>query len=82
MSYRADKQVIDTHTHRHADRWTDTQTQAMTIPEGQNWPRIKKKLCIAPMRGVSNVNAVENIAVFISCSLVKKKTDGSGPILL
>ena len=35
MSYRADKQVIDTHT------LTDTQTGAMTIPEGQNWPRIK-----------------------------------------
>ena len=35
MSYRADKQVIDTHT------LTDTQTGAMTIPEGQNWPRVK-----------------------------------------
>ena len=35
MSYRTDKQVIDTHTR------TDTQTQAMTIPEGQNWPRVK-----------------------------------------
>ena len=29
--------VIDTHTHGH----TDPQTQAMTIPEGQNWPRVK-----------------------------------------
>ena len=36
MSYRADKQVIDTHTH-----WQDTQTGAMTIPEGQNWSRVK-----------------------------------------
>ena len=35
MSYRADMQVIDTHT------LTDTQTWAMTIPEGQNWPRVK-----------------------------------------
>ena len=35
MSYRADKQVIDPHT------LTDTQTGAMTIPEGQNWPRVK-----------------------------------------
>ena len=26
-----------THTHGH----TDPQTQAMTIPEGQNWPRVK-----------------------------------------
>ena len=23
MSYRADKQVIDTHTHRHTDSYTD-----------------------------------------------------------
>ena len=37
MSYRADKLVIDTHTHGH----TDPQTQVMTIPEGQNWPRVK-----------------------------------------
>ena len=37
MSYRADKLVIDTHTH------TDPQTQAMTIPDGQNWPRVKTK---------------------------------------
>ena len=37
MSYRADKLVIDKHTHGH----TDPQTQAMTIPEGQNWPRVK-----------------------------------------
>ena len=34
MSYRADKQVIDTHT------LTDRQTWDMTIPEGQNWPRV------------------------------------------
>ena len=38
MSYRADKLVIDT---RHTDRLTDTQMQATTIPEGQNWPRVK-----------------------------------------
>ena len=37
MSYRAYKQVIDTHT------LTDTQTGAMTIPEGQNWPRVMKQ---------------------------------------
>ena len=37
MSYRADKLVIDTHTHGH----TDPEMQAMTIPEGQNWPRVK-----------------------------------------
>ena len=33
MSYPADKLVIDIHT--------DTQTQAMTMPEGQNWPPVK-----------------------------------------
>ena len=33
----ADKQVIDTHTQRH----TDKHTQVITIPEGQNWPRVK-----------------------------------------
>ena len=35
MSYCADKHMIDTHT------LTDTQTGAMTIPEGQNWPPVK-----------------------------------------
>ena len=38
MSYRVGRQVIDTHT------LTDTQTGAMTIPEGQNWPRVKSSL--------------------------------------
>ena len=28
----------------HTDRQTHTQTQATTIPEGQNWPRVKKFL--------------------------------------
>ena len=32
--YRADKQVIGTQTGGRTD------TQAMTIPEGQNWPRV------------------------------------------
>ena len=32
------------HTHRHMDTQTDTLTQAMTIPEGQNWPRMKMHL--------------------------------------
>ena len=36
MSYRADKQVIATHTQGH----TDPQAQAITIPEGQNWQRV------------------------------------------
>ena len=36
MSYRADKLVIDGHT--------DTHTQATTIPEGQNWPRVKMNI--------------------------------------
>ena len=37
MSYRADKQVLTAHTDGHTDR----QTQATTIPEGQNWPRVQ-----------------------------------------
>ena len=28
-------------THRRTDEHTDRQTQATTIPEGQNWPRVK-----------------------------------------
>ena len=39
MSYRADKQVITAHT----DGRTHRQTQATTIPEGQNWPRVMNK---------------------------------------
>ena len=35
MSYCTDKLVIDRHTHAH------THTQATTIPEVQNWPRVK-----------------------------------------
>ena len=37
MSYGTDKLVIDARTDTHTDR----QTQATTIPEGQNWPRVK-----------------------------------------
>ena len=29
-------------THRRTDGHTDRQTQATTIPEGQNWPRVTK----------------------------------------
>ena len=39
MNYRTDKLMIDGHTDTH----TYTHTQATTIPEGQNWPRVKKK---------------------------------------
>ena len=38
-------QASDWYTH--TDTRTDTQTQAMTIPEGQNWPRVKMLLIIA-----------------------------------
>ena len=37
MSYRTDKLVIDGHTDTHIH----IHTQATTIPEGQNWPRVK-----------------------------------------
>ena len=36
MRYRADKHVVTAHTDGH----TDSQTQATTIPESQNWPRV------------------------------------------
>ena len=36
MSYCTDKLMIDGQTHAH------THTQATTIPEGQNWPRVKR----------------------------------------
>ena len=45
MSYCADKPVIDTHTDTRTHGHTDTQTQATTIPEGQNWPRVKTRNC-------------------------------------
>ena len=38
MSYRVDKHVVTAHTDGHTDR----QTQATTIPEGQNWPQVKR----------------------------------------
>ena len=37
MNYRSDKLMIDGHTDTH----THIHTQATTIPEGQNWPRVK-----------------------------------------
>ena len=49
MSYGANKLVIDTHTHEH----TDPQTQAMTIPEGQNWPRAKMDDIIAAVNVIN-----------------------------
>ena len=39
MNYRTDKLMIDGHTDTHT--YTHTHTQATTIPEGQNWPRVK-----------------------------------------
>ena len=32
-----------TNTHRQTDTHTDRQTQATTIPEGQNWPWVKRR---------------------------------------
>ena len=42
---RTSKWLIHTQTHTHT--LTDTQTGAMTIPEGQNWPRVKT-ICTHP----------------------------------
>ena len=41
MSYRTDKLVIDARTDTHTDR----QTQATTIPEGQNYDNYNIVLC-------------------------------------
>ena len=35
-------QAHDWRTHRHTHIHTHTHTQATTIPEGQNWPRVKR----------------------------------------
>ena len=44
------------HTHRRTDGNTDRQTQATTIPEGQNWPRVKNDEVGEP-RSIKNPNA-------------------------
>ena len=62
MSYHADKQVIDTHT------WTDTQMQEMTIPEGQNWPRVIKQKNLLLM--YFNVSVTQGAL----CEVDKKKS--------
>ena len=72
MSYRADKQVIGAHTDGH----TDKQTQATTIPEGQNWPRVKKRkhnnehlsqVCVNWMSFIGYVNTLRVIfSYFVS----------------
>ena len=59
MSYRVDKQVIDTHTDTHT--LTDTQTGAMTIPEGQNWPRVKNAKCNISENHISTIESPYNI---------------------
>ena len=41
MSYRADKQVITSHTNGRMDGRTHRQTQPTAIAESQNWPRVK-----------------------------------------
>ena len=45
------------HTHKH----TDTQTQATTIPKGQNWPRVK-----TPLRWCKCRKVVKNL---VSCPI-------------
>ena len=37
------RQARDWYTHTRTHGHTDTQTQATTIPEGQNWPRVIKR---------------------------------------
>ena len=38
--------LIHTHTDTRTHGHTYTQTQATAIPEGQNWPRVKKTCCV------------------------------------
>ena len=59
-SYRADKQVITAHT----DGRTHRQTQATTIPEGQNWPRRKR----APLHYAENRVGCACIYIYSSSS--------------
>ena len=41
-SFRADKLGVDEYTHAHTDTQIHgAETQPATIPEGQNWPRVK-----------------------------------------
>ena len=57
--YDADKLEVDGHTHTQTDTHTDRKTQATTIPEGQNWPRVIRKLSCYVIRAP----AVGNSAV-------------------
>ena len=63
-----DKQVIDTQT----DRQTHTQTQATTIPEGQNWPRVKFHLPIAESR--TGKPAMVTLKIQLDCFTVHDTT--------
>ena len=54
-------QASDWYTHRHTHTLTDTQTGAMTIPEGQNWPRVKSKM--AP----SQLTATWEVWFYLKC---------------
>ena len=64
MSYRVDKQVIDTHT------LTDKQAGAMTIPEGENWPRVKIQ-AILSMRSMANAQKPQIWAISLSQNSTK-----------
>ena len=56
MTYRTDKLVIDGHTDTH----THIHTQATTIPEGQNWPRVKMKshICHWIYDSIANIDGL------------------------
>ena len=58
MSYRADKQVLTAHTDGRTDGHTDRQTQATTIPEGQNWPQVKI---------VHHINTIWSLFILFFC---------------
>ena len=55
MSYRADKQVIDTHTHGHMDRHTDAgddNTRRPKLASGKNCLRMRRE-CFPLHRGLA-----------------------------
>ena len=66
MNYRSDKLMIDGHT----DTQTHRHTQATTIPEGQNWPRVKIDWTISGS-GNGSTKCLQSDAQFAQLQCVK-----------
>ena len=65
---RTSKWLTHRLTHSYMDTHTHTQTQVMTIPEGQNWPRVKKKNLYSMTRMQHMANTIWN-----TCFLTQSK---------